>query len=77
MPKLFECCHNCKPPKRKLYCHSGCPEYLRDVAENERLKEISKQGYEADRYAVTAVLNFKDEQAKRNKGPRRNCTTRD
>lgn len=72
MPKLFECCHKCKPPRRGPTCHSTCPEYLRDVAENERLKAIDREGYEADLYAIYTVLSIKDEQAKRNKGPHHN-----
>ena len=77
MAKLFMCCKGCKPPKRSSTCHSTCPEYLRDVAENERLKEIDREGREADLYAIDAVLDFKDEYAKRMKGPHRNCTTRE
>lgn len=78
MPKLFECCHKCKPPKRGPTCHSTCPEYLRDAAENERLKAIDRQkGYEADRYAINTVLGVKDEYAKRHKRSHRNCKTSD
>ena len=35
---LFECCHQCHPPKRYPGCHSDCPEYLKDKAEYDKRK---------------------------------------
>lgn len=77
MAKLFTCCHKCKPPKRGPTCHSTCPEYLRDKAENERLKQIDKRDLEADLYAIYTVLSVKDEQAKRQKGSHRSSIPSD
>ncbi len=40
-PIVFSsCCIDCKPPKRNPYCHSECPEYLKERQNRE--KEIEQ-----------------------------------
>lgn len=54
---LFECCHQCHPPKRNPGCHSDCPEYLKDKAEYDKRKAAAdkkrkaKNGLTAQRAA--------------------------
>lgn len=43
LPKLFECCENCKPPKRHPTCHDTCPEFAIDKAFYEVFKEEEKE----------------------------------
>lgn len=44
-------CKDCKPPERNPDCHSYCEKYLtakaKHEAENERIKEETKGGYDA------------------------------
>lgn len=35
----FNCCRYCIPPKRNPYCHSNCPDYLKEKSEYEAMME--------------------------------------
>ena len=35
----FNCCRYCIPPKRNPYCHSICPDYLKEKADFEAKME--------------------------------------
>ena len=37
----FECCRNCKPPKRHVGCHSKCEEYLEEKAKHQERKDYN------------------------------------
>ena len=49
---MFECCHHCKPPKRKPGCHGYCPEY-----KAERAKYDEKMDAEKARRRLANALN--------------------
>lgn len=36
----FECCFNCKQPKRHPGCHDRCPEYTTDLAKFRERKAV-------------------------------------
>lgn len=45
---LFDCCKNCKPPKRSLCCHDNCEEYLQDKHTKDELRRrehVSSSGF--------------------------------
>jgi hypothetical protein len=44
----IDCCEHCVAPKRHLYCHSHCEEYLRQRAEGEQrlVKKAAKMAVE-------------------------------
>lgn len=46
----FDCCKNCKPPKRSAGCHSTCKEYLADKAE-----------YDDERARVRQIMAAEDD----------------
>lgn len=39
MRQKIDCCADCKPPKRNGYCHTNCPEYLKQRAELDAANE--------------------------------------
>jgi hypothetical protein len=39
----FECCHNCKPPRRYPGCQDHCPDYAEGKAKHDADKEIEYQ----------------------------------
>lgn len=47
---FFECCHQCKAPKRHPGCHDSCPDYIKAKklwdARNENIRK--KRTTEAD-----------------------------
>lgn len=44
MANFFECCHHCKPPKRKTACWDHCPEYkAARAAYDEKAEKIKQQ----------------------------------
>lgn len=40
---FFECCHYCVAPKRYPGCHSTCPDYIKQKAEWDALKEARRK----------------------------------
>lgn len=38
----YDCCHDCKPPKRKPACHDTCPDYKAVHDANMAIKEKKK-----------------------------------
>ena len=44
----FDCCKGCLPPKRNAWCHSTCPEYLGDRAEDKAEKERVRRIMDAE-----------------------------
>lgn len=40
---MIECCHHCKPPKRKPGCHDHCPEYKAERAVYDEKMEKANQ----------------------------------
>ena len=53
----ISCCRYCVPPKRHSACWGHCPEYLKEKAEYEAMKDVrNKQAkIEADLYAQRAT----------------------
>lgn len=43
MSGYFECCHQCKPPKRYPGCHAKCPEYLKAKEEWDKVREAARK----------------------------------
>lgn len=39
----IHCCEKCVPPKRKIGCHSDCPDYLKAKAKYEEDKKKEKE----------------------------------
>lgn len=35
----IKCCNGCVPPKRNPYCHSYCPDYIKEKAENDAKRD--------------------------------------
>lgn len=60
---VIRCCRGCKPPKRNPYCHTNCPEYLKEKAEWEELRQKDEQqkqiDYELDSQREKAVYTAK------------------
>lgn len=44
MTSVFRCCHNCKDrhviPKN---CHIDCKRYLKEIEENEKIREVKRK----------------------------------
>lgn len=53
---VIDCCKGCVPPKRHTGCHSDCPEYLKQKAEYDRLKEEDKKR----RGVISAIYSQRD-----------------
>ena len=51
---LFNCCLECKPPKRHVRCHSSCEEYKRDKdileQRNKLIVDAKKKEYRHPKY---------------------------
>ena len=60
MPRLFDCCKNCKPPKRRPSCHGTCPEYLADRAKYDELVEAERKQKSNDSYVISRTMKAKD-----------------
>ena len=64
----FDCCRWCVPPKRNPYCHSTCPDYLKEKADFEAKMEKVR----ADRAISTGLYEQRTKVViKANKGKRR------
>lgn len=57
MPRLFECCHKCKPPKRSPTCHGSCPEYLADRARLNELNVEDRKDRRNWQYTIDLVVS--------------------
>ena len=43
MSGYFECCHQCKPPKRYSGCHAKCKEYLKAKEAWDKVREAARK----------------------------------
>lgn len=39
----IRCCKDCKPPKRQIYCHSYCEEYIKEKAILDDIREKERK----------------------------------
>ena len=49
---MFECCHNCKPPKRYPGCQDHCPDGIAAKAKYNALKAADDKARGRDSNAV-------------------------
>lgn len=52
----YECCRDCKPPKRKPACHDTCPDYKEVHDANTAIKEKKKMQRKIDSYTVESCI---------------------
>lgn len=55
------CCRDCAPPKRSLYCHSTCEDYIREKDEYDK----KKAEVDAKRYADSNMRDYEISVARR------------
>ena len=59
----IECCHDCRPPKRRIGCHATCPEYIyeraeldKQNAEKARRRELQDGLYQQKEKAIDIAI---------------------
>ena len=67
----FECCMECKPPKRQPGCHGTCKEYKDARAAYDRAKDINYTEERIWGYAAKSINMKRDANVKRLKSNRR------